>query len=162
MPKTKNDKLLSQLFSLLVMPVQFSSCNKEDDDEPNDTAYYDFSIVWDVVDKGDLTTAQAKNISASLTEDCEDIFEACTEAYAKNEFLDFCEQLRYEFSSEFDMFTVTLKATLVRNEGNKTIASKTFYIKPDGTILKAPAHKTGNKVSDIRIPDVKKLINSKK
>ncbi len=127
---TKKFKLVSLLFALLAIPFLFSSCSK-DDDEPNDTAYYDFSIVWDVVDKGDLTTAQAKAIAASLTIDCEDIFEACTEAYAKSEFLDLCEQLRYEFSSEFDAITFSLSATLIRNEGNKTIAKKTFYVRPD-------------------------------
>lgn len=134
---TKKNKLVSLLFAFLVIPFLFSSCSK--DEEPDDTAYYDFSIVWDIVDKGNLSTGEAKSIEAELTSECEDILEACTEAYAKNVFEDFCQQLRYEFSSEFDDLTFTIKATLIRNEGNKKIASKTFYITPNGTTLKKPA-----------------------
>ena len=134
---SKKIKFLSLLLTLLVIPLCFSSCSK-DDDEPNDSAYYDFSIIWDVVDKGDYTTAEAMMLVAELTEECEKIFTACTTARAINEFNEFCEQMRYELATDFD--EITIKAKLVRNEGNKTIATKTFYIKPDGTILKLPAN----------------------
>lgn len=131
---TKKFTLLTPFMMLLTLPAVLTSCNDDDDDQPNDTAYYDFSIVWSVVDKGEYSTADAMMVAAELTDACEDLFEACTTAYAINEFNDFCEKLRYEFATDYA--EITLKATLVRNEGNKTIASKTFYIHPDGTILK--------------------------
>lgn len=127
--------LLPLLFCLLGMPFILTSCG-DDDDEPNDSTYYDFSIIWDVVDKGNYSTAESMLLVAGLTDDCENIFKACTTARAISEFNEFCEQLRYDLATDYDI--ITIKATLVRNEGNKYIASKTFYIKPDGTILKKP------------------------
>ena len=139
---SKNIKFLSLLLTLLVMPLYLSSCNN-DDDEPNDSAYYDFSIIWDVVDKGVYTTAEAMTLVADLTNMSENLFTACTTARAINEFNEFCEQMRYELATDCD--EITIKAKLVRNEGNKTVATKTFYIKPDGTILKLPANHGMNK-----------------
>lgn len=120
--------LMSILFSM-----SLSACGSDDDDEPNDTRYYDFSIVWDVIDKGDYTTAQAQSIASDFTTTSEDIFQACTEAYAIREFNEFCEQLRYEFATGYKR--ITLKARLVRNEGNVTIATKTFKMDPNGTTV---------------------------
>ncbi len=98
-------------------------------------SYYDFSIIWDVVDRGDYTTSEAQIVAAGLTAVSEDIFTACTEAYAVREFNDFCEKLRYEFATGY--MKITLKARLVRNEGNKQIATKTLYIKPEGTTIQS-------------------------
>lgn len=119
------------------MPLLLSSCNGgSNPDEPDDTVYYDFSIIWDVVDKGEYSTAEAMLLVANLTDACENIFTATTTSRAINDFNDFCQQMRYELATDYD--EITIKASLVRNEGNKTIAIKTFYIKPDGTILKKP------------------------
>lgn len=129
---------MALLLMLFAIPAIFTSCSDDDKDKGlnDDTTYYDFSIVWDVVDKGAYSTADAKALAASFTYASEDIFEACTTAYAVREFNDFCQQLRYEFATDY--YEITLRANLVRNEGNVTVASKTFYIKPTGTTLGAP------------------------
>lgn len=128
---------MSLLLTLLALPFALTSCGG-DDDEPDDNTYYDFSVVWDVVDKGDYSTAAAQAIAASFTIEDEDMFEAFTTAAAVEAFKEYCERLRYGFSGEVDR-EITLKARLVRNEGNQTIASKTFHITPNGTTLNAPA-----------------------
>lgn len=128
----KKINLLAVLFSLLFIPV-VTSCGGSDPD-PDDNSYYDFSILWDVVDKGDYTTAEAQIVAAQLTATSEDIFTACTEAYAVREFNNFCEELRYMFATGY--MKITLKARLVRNEGNRQVATKTFYIDPKGTTIK--------------------------
>lgn len=123
------------LLMLVGMSISFTACS--DDDEPDNTTLYDFSIVWDVVDKGDYTTANAQQVAANLTSSCEYLFEGYTEAEAKEDFEDFCQQMRYELSTGYTK--ITLLAKLTRTEGNKTIATKTFYINPNGTTIKAPA-----------------------
>ncbi len=139
---------MALLLMLIAIPAFVTSCG-DDNDEPDDTSYYDFSIVWDVVDRGAYTTADAKAVAASLTYDCEDLFEACTTAYALNQFNDFCQQLRYVFGTDYK--EITLRANLVSNEGNVTISSKTFYIKPSGTTLGAPAKYGKPAINDVII-----------
>lgn len=129
---------MALLLMLFAIPAIFTSCGDDDKDKGlnDDTTYYDFSVVWDVVDKGDYTTADAKRIAADFTDDDTDLFIAYTTAEAVREFNEYCQRLRYGLSTGY--LKITLRATLVRNEGNKTITSKTFYIKPEGTEVKAP------------------------
>ena len=127
---------MALLLTLFAIPTIFTSCG-DDKDEPDNSAYYDFSIVWDVVDKGVYSTADAQALAASFTYLTEDVFEAYTTDAAIREFNNFCQQFRYEFATNYN--EITLRANLVRNEGNVKVASKTFYIKPTGTTLGAPA-----------------------
>lgn len=122
---------------LMVAMLPIASCSK---DEPDDKGYYDFSIVWEVIDKGDYTTAEAKSLAAEFTNECEDIFEGYTVEEAKEDFEEFCRRLRYELSTGY--MEITLQAILVRNEGNKKISSKKFYIKPEGTTINKPGQPT--------------------
>lgn len=139
-------KFLAMLFMFLTFGVTFSACS--DSDEPdNSNSYYDFSIVWDVVDKGDYTTAEAQQLVANFTSIGEEIFEGMTEAQAKETFNEFCEQLRYQFATGY--MKITIKANLIRIEGSKKIASKTFYIKPEGTTINAPA--ANGQMTDVEI-----------
>lgn len=132
---------MALLLMLVTMGFSFTACSSDDDDEPDDAGYYDFSIVWDVVDKGGYTTSDAMSLVAGLTEDGEDIITHCTESDAKEIFEDFCQQFRYQLSTGY--LEITLKAKLIRNEGSKKIAEKTFYVDPDGTTVKAPARNAG-------------------
>lgn len=133
-------KFLSMLLTLFVMSISFSACSSDDDEPENNNAKYDFSINWEVVDRGDYTVAEAKSLAASLTEISEDMITRCTVDVAKELFLEFCEDFRYDFATGY--MKITLRAELVRNEGNKVISSKTFYIDPDGTTIKMPAKVT--------------------
>lgn len=126
---------MSLFLMFIALGFSFSSC-KDDNDEPSSSGYYDFSIVWDVVDKGDYTTAEALSTIADLTEDSENILRGYTEADAKEYFEEFCQRMRYQIATKYKK--ITLRASLVRNEGNKVIARKTFYVDPNGTTIKAP------------------------
>lgn len=129
-------KFLSMLLTLFVMSISFSACSSDDDQPENSNAKYDFSINWEVVDRGDYTVAEAKSLAASLTSSSEDLITRCTVDAARELFLEFCEDFRYDLATGY--MKITLRAELVRNEGNKVIASKTFYIDPDGTTIKMP------------------------
>ena len=129
-------KHLTILLMLAIMSVPLSSCGDDSEDEPDYEAYYDFSIVWEVLDNGDYTTSGANVVAAELTIASQDLFTSVTEQNAITLFNEFCQQLRYELSTGYNK--ITLIAKLVRNEGAKIIARKTFYIDPDGTTIKAP------------------------
>lgn len=127
--------LLSMLLLLVVGAFAFTSCSSDPDpDNPN--AYYDFSVIWEVVDRGDYTVSEAQTLAANLTGIGEDLITHSTVKEAKELFNEFCEELRYQFATGY--MTITLKARLFCPETNKTLVSKTFYIKPDGTAIKAP------------------------
>lgn len=128
---------MALLLMIVTMSISLTACGSDDKDEPEDTNYYDYSIVWDVVDNGDYTASEALAIAAQFTAVSEDIIAYCTEARAKELFDEFCQELRYDFATGY--YQITLKARLIRNEGKKQIAEKTFYIHPDGTTIKAPA-----------------------
>lgn len=129
----KTAKLMAMLMALICLSLPFVSCSSSD--EP-DNSYYDYSIVWHVVDKGDYTTSAAQSLAAEFTEECEDMFRGYKESAVKEEFNEFCEQLRYELSTGY--MKITLRAELVREEGMRVIATKTFFIDPDGTTIKKP------------------------
>ena len=120
------------LVLLAMSTISFVSCGG--DDEPDQVTYYDFSIEWDVKDKGDYSVASAQAIAADFTKQCQYVFMECTEAQAKEKFDDFCQRLRYELATDYK--ELTLVAKLIRVEGEKELARKTFYIKPDGTTIK--------------------------
>lgn len=132
-------KFMAMLLMLVGMSISFTACS--DDDEPDNKTLYDFSIVWDVVDKGDYTTAEAQRLVANLTSASEYIFEGYTEVEAIEDFEEFCQEMRYQFGT--GKAKITLSAKLTRTEGNKVIASRTFYIDPNGTTIKAPARAQG-------------------
>ncbi len=127
--------ILSRLFVLILLltsTLAFSSCGS--DDEPDNVTYYDFSIEWEVKDKGDYTVAAAQAIAADFTKQCQYVFMECTEAQAKEKFDDFCQRLRYELATDYK--ELTLVAKLIRVEGEKEMARKTFFINPEGTTIK--------------------------
>lgn len=130
---------------LALVSIPLSSCSDDSEDEPNLDAYYDFSIVWEVMDNGDYTTSEANVVAAELTIESQDLFKAVTELSAIDQFNELCQQLRYELSTGY--YKITLVAKLVRNEGAKVVARKTFYIDPDGTTIKAPQRNPENVVT---------------
>lgn len=133
-------KFMAMLLMLLSMSLSFTSCS-DDNDQLDNKTLYDFSIVWDVVDRGDYTTANAQQVAANLTASGEYIFEGFTETDAIELFDDFCQQMRYQLSTGYTK--ITLLAKLTRIEGNKVVTTKTFYIDPNGTTIKAPARAEG-------------------
>lgn len=121
-------KVLTSLLAVLMavlMSASFSSCSKDDD--LDDSSYYDFSIIWKVTDKGDLTTAIARQLESELNDEFEDVFEDYTTREAKKDFDKLCEYL--EDDLEEMGFECTLKATLYRENDRKDIASHTFHIR---------------------------------
>jgi len=148
------------LFLLFLLPmITLSSCDDEEDEpeagsatdnELNDPAYYDFSIVWSVIDRGDYTTAEAQTIAAEFTNLSENQFKGMKTKDAVKYFNDFCEQLRYQLGTGYKK--ITLKANLVREQGNRVIATKTFYIRPEGSSIQS-INSTGTTHSIVTISD---------
>lgn len=134
----KSAKFLAMLMMMLFTSVSFTSCS--DDDGPDPNAYYDFSIVWDVVNQGDYSIAEAQALVAVLTDSGEYAFEGYKTNDAIEAFEDFCQAMRYTLGTGYTK--ITLKAKLMRIEGSKVIASKTFFIDPEGTTIKLPAYDT--------------------
>lgn len=130
-------KIFSLLMVTLFMNLSFTSCGDDDKDKPDDKTYYDYSVEWLVVDRGDYKSLEAQEIADDLTETSEYIFEGYTEKAALKLFDEFCEQLRYAWGENYKK--ITLKAILIRTQGKKQLASKTFYINPNGTTIKSPA-----------------------
>ena len=118
----------------IIMAVSFSACSDDDDAPANPNAYYDYSVIWSVVDKGDYSAQDAASLAAEFSQDDKLIYESYHEAEAIEDFDDYCQRFRYHFSQGYK--TITLKATLTREEDNKAVKSHIFYITPDGTTIK--------------------------
>lgn len=105
-------------------------------DKPSNLFYSDFSIKWDIVDNGDYSTVEALALAENFTNASVDILEGYKIESAKNLFNEFCKDMCEEILTGF--CNVTLRASLKRSNGNETLMSRIFYVKPEGTTVRIP------------------------
>lgn len=126
----KTIKYLGMLLAMLALSVSFVSCGSDDDDEGGADAIYDYQIEFSMLDKGDMSSSEAKEFIADLNSVDTDL-KGYTDSQAKYVFNDFVEDLadhfdNYRFDNNFK-----IKVSLKRQDGRE-VSSKILVFSWDG------------------------------
>lgn len=125
----KTIKYLGMLLAMLAMSVCFVSCSSDDDDEGGADAIYDYQIEFSMLDKGDLSSSESKEIIASLNSINTEL-EALTDSQAKYVFNSFVDELVDSYDTErWPDFKI--KVSLKRQDGRE-VSNKILVFSEDG------------------------------
>lgn len=125
----KTIKYLGMLLAMLALSVSFVSCSSDDDDEGGADAIYDYQIEFSMLDKGDLSSSESKEIIASLNSINTEL-EALTDSQAKYVFNSFVDELVDSYDTErWPDFKI--KVSLKRQDGRE-VSNKILVFSEDG------------------------------
>lgn len=125
----KTIKYLGMLLAMLALSVSFISCSSDDDDEGGADAIYDYQIEFSMLDKGDLSSSESKEIIASLNSINTEL-EALTDSQAKYVFNSFVDELVDSYDTErWPDFKI--KVSLKRQDGRE-VSNKILVFSEDG------------------------------
>lgn len=125
----KTIKYFGMLLAMLAMSVCFVSCSSDDDDEGGADAIYDYQIEFSMLDKGDLSSSESKEIIASLNSINTEL-EALTDSQAKYVFNSFVDELVDTYDTErWPDFKI--KVSLKRQDGRE-VSNKILVFSEDG------------------------------
>lgn len=125
----KTIKYFGMLLAMLAMSVCFVSCSSDDDDEGGADAIYDYQIEFSMLDKGDLSSSESKEIIASLNSINTEL-EALTDSQAKYVFNSFVDELVDSYDTErWPDFKI--KVSLKRQDGRE-VSNKILVFSEDG------------------------------
>ena len=127
--KMKTIKFLGMLLAMLALSVSFVSCSSDDDDEGGADAIYDYQIEFSMLDKGDQSSSESKEIIASLNSINTEL-EALTDSQAKYVFNSFVDELVDSYDTErWPDFKI--KVSLKRQDGRE-VSNKILVFSEDG------------------------------
>lgn len=113
---------------MLALSVSFVSCGS-DDDEGGADAIYDYQIEFSMLDKGDLSSSDAKDFITQLNSIDTDL-EGLTDSQAKYVFNDLVEEIA-DLYDDYRWDNFKIKVSLKRQDGRE-VSNKILVFSEDG------------------------------